>query len=150
MTKEGKAFSKTEVFKLHDFIISLDVMAEEMLQNRFQIGYKDFLLMMHVDRSGAGAQDNIVKHSGYSKSAISKKVAYLVHKDLIQRVQNPDNRRENIIELTPKGFEILKSAYQLLTEASEPFFQALTNRDSFIGQVDTLYERMRKNNDLCD
>ena len=149
MTNEGKQFRTTEVYQLHYFISALDYVAEQILNEELEIKYTEFLLLMHIDISGPSTQEALVNLSGYSKSAISKRVESLVQKGLYSRTQNPTNRRQNIIQLTKKGIEVLKQAYTLLTNASEKYFTLLDKRLTFKEQVQTLYERIQKN-DMCD
>ncbi len=144
MTNEGKKFLNTEVNKLHGFIYMLDQIAEKILQDNLDITYPDFLMMMVLDNMGASSQQQLSNYLHVTKSSISKRVDTLSKKNLLIRVSNPDNRRENIVHLSDQGIDTITKAYLFLDKASDPFFKVLEDkRDDFSEMVDVLLKEIR-------
>jgi DNA-binding MarR family transcriptional regulator len=150
MTAEGKKFSKTEVYLLHNIVYNIDCIAEEILMNALGIKYTDFLILMHTDALVSTSQEILSGHMNLSKSAVSKRIASLVNGGLLNRVENPTNRRENIIELTEKGISVVKNAYSILTNTSEPFMKVIQDRRLLVDLLTKINDRIKTNNDICE
>jgi len=62
-----------------------------------------FSLLMHLHHHGSCGVSDFSRHSGVSNAAASQLIGRLVDKDLVDRVEDPLDRRSKHLTLTPKG-----------------------------------------------
>lgn len=60
------------------------------------------------------------------KHRLSRMCAELEEQNLISRVPNPENRRENILDLTPKGIETIEEFKKIIQAANPNVFDDIT------------------------
>ena len=60
------------------------------------------MLMAIGENAGANVTD-LARHSGITKSAVSQMVNRLATRNLVEKYRNPDNDKEIILRLTPRG-----------------------------------------------
>ena len=82
------------------------LMAEAHL-GEYGIGFPEQLVIMHLGAHGASNQTAIADALEIDKGSIAKTLSKLEEKGLIVRRENPENRRENRVELTPAADRIL-------------------------------------------
>ena len=76
--------------------------------DKYGIGFPEQLVIMYLGAHGASNQMAIADALEIDKGSIAKTVSKLESKNLIVREANPNNRRENLIELSSAGQEILQ------------------------------------------
>lgn len=69
-----------------------------------------FGLMMHLYHHKSCGMTEIGQHSGASNAATSQLVDRLVDKQLVERTENPDDRRSKQITLTPRGRKLVETS----------------------------------------
>ena len=62
-----------------------------------------FSLLMHLYHKGSCGVTDFSHHSGVSNAAASQLIGRLVDKQLVDRVEDPNDRRTKHLTLTPKG-----------------------------------------------
>lgn len=74
------------------------------------ISFSQMNTLMHIHRKGTGSVSGVSKHLDISKAASSQLIERLVQSGLIKRSEDPDDRRNKLIELTPKGQTMVNNA----------------------------------------
>jgi DNA-binding MarR family transcriptional regulator len=68
--------------------------------------------LMRLHHAGACGVSDIGAHAGISNAASSQMIDRLVGMDLIQRREDPADRRNKIIELSPQGRELIEQGIE--------------------------------------
>lgn len=116
--------------------------AEKRLKE-FDLSFGEQVIIMYLSNHNNISQDTISKRYMTDKGMIAKTLSRLEQKGFIQRVQNPNNKRENIISLTQKGTDILKFMNAILSEWSEIIYEGMSEEE--IGTVKRLTGKMVEN-----
>ena len=104
------------------------VIAESCL-GEFDVGFPEQLIIMYLGANGACNQTAIAEELEIDKGSIAKTVGKLEAKGLVHREENPHNRREKRVELTPAADEILKTMRSAHKELDELMFAGLTDEE---------------------
>lgn len=89
------------------------IFCEHQLQEAgFDLGLPEQSVLLLIEAFGQSNQDTIARHLMIDKGSITKTIAKLESKGLIQRWENPDNKRENLLILTPACQPALKVIHQ--------------------------------------
>lgn len=93
------------------------------------VGFPEQVILMYLSANNVVNQDAIAQHFMLDKGAIAKTLRKLEEKGLIERHQNPKNKRENLISIAPEGRSILGEMEKALTEWNQCFFEGLNEED---------------------
>ena len=96
---------------------------------KYDIGFPEQLVIMYLGARGASNQTAIADRLEIDKGSITKTTSKLEAKGLIIRKANPNNRRENRIELSPAGQEILQVMRSAHEELNEAMFAGLSKEE---------------------
>jgi DNA-binding MarR family transcriptional regulator len=69
-----------------------------------------FSLLMHLHHHGSCGVTDFSRHSGVSNAAASQLIGRLVDKQLVDRVEDPQDRRSKLLTLTPKGQRLVNNS----------------------------------------
>jgi len=116
--------------KYHHIVGMADMLANKMLQESLDLTYSQYLMMLGTKFCPDMTNQKFIAESmGVTEAAVSKQVDNLFKAGLLDRKTNPDNRRQNVIELTKKGEEVFVKAHTLLTSAWETLFVDVTKEE---------------------
>jgi DNA-binding MarR family transcriptional regulator len=116
--------------------------AERKLKE-YDLSFGEQVIMMFLSTHDNVSQDTISKKFMIDKGMIAKTLTKLEQKEIILRVQNLDNKRENIISLTQKGRDILNIMSGVLDEWNEIIYEGMSQEE--IDWVKRLTGKMVKN-----
>ena len=94
-------------------------------------------------RSGPGTVSGIAEHLDLSLAATSHLVERLVQRGLVARFENPADRRQKCVELSPAGRTLLDAADARAALALETVLEA-TVQEVSPGHLDALEEALRR------
>jgi DNA-binding MarR family transcriptional regulator len=88
------------------------------------------------------ALKDIVERVGVDQGSLSRMVDRLLEKDLVERVENPDDRRAVRISLTRVGRQLVPKLAREADENDKAFFAALParKREELLVTIETLLE----------
>jgi DNA-binding MarR family transcriptional regulator len=91
----------------------------------------DQLLVLNViaDTPIGNSQQNMADVLNKDKSAVVRTIDILVKKKFVQRLTNPTDRRENIIQITPEGENIRQLANKIDNAHIEKITQQFNKED---------------------
>jgi DNA-binding MarR family transcriptional regulator len=91
----------------------------------------DQLLVLNViaDTPIGNSQQNMADVLDKDKSAVVRTIDILVKKKFVQRLTNPTDRRENIIQITPEGENIRQLANKIDNAHIEKITQQFNKED---------------------
>jgi len=109
----------------------------------YGIGFPEQIILMYLSRYDNVNQDTIAKHFMIDKGSIAKTLGKLEEKTLIDRTENPTNKREKLISLSKTGADILKYMNKALSEWNNCIFEGFSFDE--IEQVERLTNIMATN-----
>ena len=115
---------------------------EKALQD-YGIGFPEQIILMYLSRNDNVNQDTIAKHFMIDKGSIAKTIGKLEDKALIERAENPSNKREKLISLSKNGADILKYMNKALNEWNNCIFEGFSSDE--IEQIERLINIMAIN-----
>lgn len=77
----------------------------------------------------SATQSTLIKCMGLSPNIVLAMIDYLDHLGYTRRVQNPRNRRENIVVLSKKGRNTYDQAVRLLRQAEQELLVSLSGEE---------------------
>lgn len=107
---------------------SLGRQNDQILQERLGVGFSQFKIMKVLERKPHIQQKQIAEALGQTEASISRQIKLLQDKGLLQSTVSPQNRREHITTLTPKGVRFTEEALRILADYYEPVFGELTEK----------------------
>lgn len=90
---------------------------ETFRQGGFQLTPEQFLVMDTLWDEGVLSQQQIADITMRDKNSIVKLIDGLENRDFVQRVSNPDDRRQNLIKVTPYSLKIKDKVEALAYES---------------------------------
>ena len=101
----------------------------------------------HQDIVGGCSVSNISEWLGVTNAAISQSLDKLVHQGLVERHENPQDRRSKQILLTPQGEQMLKNSMQAQQSWLEDLAAHLTPEEQM--QIEVTFRLLiEKTNDM--
>jgi DNA-binding MarR family transcriptional regulator len=83
----------------------------QVAANRYQLTVEQFQVLRRI-RKGIASVSALAEANHTSRSSVSKAVDALVHKGLVHRGQNPQDRRNLPLSLTENGQIVMTGIYQ--------------------------------------
>lgn len=115
-------------FLIQHLAFSLVRLNDQVLQERLGLGFSQFKLIAVLERKPHIQQKQIAEALGQTEASISRQIKLLQDKGLLQTTRNPQNRREHITTLTPKGVRFTDEARRILAQYYEPIFSNLSEK----------------------
>ena len=95
----------------------------------FDIGFPEQIILMYLSEYGKVNQEDISKYFRIDKGAIAKTSGKLEEKGFVERKENPDDKREKLIQLSEKGRETIQTMRAILEEWNSLYLEGLSEED---------------------
>ena len=102
--------------------------SDQVLLERLGIGFSQFKILMVLQVNPRTRQRHIAERLGQTEASISRQIALMHDKGLLQTTVNPKNRREHLTTPTSKGLRLLEESLNVLNIFHGPMFGALTEK----------------------
>lgn len=117
-------------------------LTETFRDGGFQLSPEQFLVMDTLWDEGVLTQQQIADITMRDKNSIVKLIDGLESRDLVRRVSNPDDRRQNLIEVTPYSLSVREKINALAYESVYGILGDIPQKDlSTFVRVLTLMEK---------
>ena len=119
-------------------------------ENGFNITPEQFLIMDAIWNEGTMSQQQLAHIILKDKNSVVKLIDGLEKKDLVQRVANKVDRRQNLIELTPHAWEIKEKLTQVAITSIDQIINGITQDEmaTFIKVLSKMARNMNEEIDL--
>lgn len=87
-------------------------------------------LCIHIYLNGQTNQDHLAKALMMDKGNMARTLTSLEKEGLVHRVENPHNRRENLVSITARGEELIQPLIQLCTDWEYVALQSLSDEEA--------------------
>lgn len=111
----------------------------------FQLSPEQFLVMDTLWDEGVLTQQQIADITMRDKNSIVKLIDGLENRKLVKRVSNPNDRRQNLIKVTPHSLKIRDEIEALAYEAVRGILQDIPQED--LNVIVNVFARMESNMD---
>ena len=115
----------------------------ERKMKKYNLGFPEQMVLMHLVKYGQSNQEMIAKQHMIDKGTIAKTVNKLVEKGLISKSPNPENKRENMLEMMVSGEKMIQSMQDVLFEWNEKLYEGITEEEREL--LIRLHSQMTKN-----
>ncbi|MFJ9766882.1 MarR family winged helix-turn-helix transcriptional regulator [Streptomyces erythrochromogenes] len=99
-----------------------------------------YAAMVALEESGPASQATLSERTGIHRSDLVAVINELAERELVERAPDPDDRRRNVITLTPLGRRRLRRLEQLLDTAQDELLAPLSAAER--GQLTRLLGRI--------
>lgn len=118
--------SRRIIYSIHKLVFLTDKIGDNLLQNRLQLTFSQFRILMAVEKTDDVCQRDIARYWDMTEAAVSRQIAILITKKFIARKENKKNRREYILTLTKQGTSQLEKACRILDIHFEAIYGVVT------------------------
>lgn len=94
-------------------------LTRQLALNGIDITIEQFKVMVVLWKEKSSTQQNIADFVGKDKTSITRLIAGLEKRSLIQRVTDKTDKRCNLVTLTDQGIALEKPTMEVLTEANQ-------------------------------
>lgn len=115
-------------YLLHHLSAVLARQSDQVLQEQLGIGFSQFKILLMLEQKGVLQQREIAVRLGQTEASVSRQVKLLQTDGMLVSQVSPNNRRQHITRLTPKGTRVLMSATDILNRYHYPVFSKLSDR----------------------
>ena len=91
-----------------------DEIAKRFSANGFDLTAQDFGILMRLKKQGAITQLQLGEQLMRDKTTVTRRVDRLVKKGLLERMENPEDRRSFLVQLTSEGGSAVSSMIPLV------------------------------------
>lgn len=132
-----------EVFmhrSMHDF---------KRFMNSTGLSFSQVNILMRLVHEGSAGVSEIGEKMGFTNAAASQAVDRLVQMGLVERTEDPQDRRARRLELTPKGRELIEKGIEARSKWVEAVTDSLTPEQQarVVSALTLLTEAARKTED---
>lgn len=113
-------------FLIHHLGFVMDRQSDMLLQERLDIGFSQFKILMALKWHASVQQRHIAEKLGQTEASVSRQIKLLKEAGLITVKPSTKNRREHITTLTTKGVTLVDKAFRALNEYHAPIFERFT------------------------
>lgn len=112
-------------------------------EQRYDISYEQWEVINVVSENEGLTQIQIAKISGKEPASICRTIKYLCKKDILEKVKDKNNKRNNRIFLTDKGRLLSYNARLCLDSVSKNYLSNIYDRE--VNMLIKLLERIQNN-----
>ncbi len=116
-------------YLLHYVSSLLDRHSDQVLVERYGIGFSQFKVLTVLLESEGQAQNRLAEKLGQTEASVSRQVKIMKEKGLITTEQAKNNKRSKHIFLTNKGALLTKKSLQTLNDYHSPMFESLSEKE---------------------
>lgn len=131
-------------YVIHHLGSAMDRQTDILLQDKFKIGFSQFKILLALREQNAVKQQNIAHFLGQTEASVSRQIKLLVNMGLVSSRKNPENKRQAVTSLTPRGSHLIAQAVSALEAHYAPIFSQLSpaQLEAFSKVVDILHIRV--------
>jgi DNA-binding MarR family transcriptional regulator len=114
--------SKEITYKIHKAVFLLDKLSDQILQDRLNLGFSQFLVMMVLAGQSKVPQKYVAAQLDQTQAAVSRQIDILADLGYVSRERNPDSRREYVLSLTKSGLKVYRQGFEAIDQRFDKLF----------------------------
>lgn len=133
----------TDLYKL---LGSLTKMLQQELDRyliKLEINSSNYYFLVKLKTYGQLTQEQLVNLTDLNASNVTRALRKLEQRGIVQRLDNPKDKRSNLWKLTERGTELACEINQILVKVEKNFMASLStaDRQAFVELSQVLYQR---------
>ena len=130
--------------QLHHIVTLMSRESDQLLQEQLGIGLAQYKILTTLHEHPKVQQKVIANVLGQTEASISRQIKLLHKKGMLISPKNPQNQREHIASLTPRGMQLITAAETVLDSFHRTFFTSLSHKQQEqLGDIlDTLHNKV--------
>jgi MarR family transcriptional regulator for hemolysin len=113
---------------LHHLVSLMSRESDQTLQEQLGIGISQYKILTTLHEHPHVQQRIIATTLGQTEASISRQIKILTEKGMLVALKNPNNRREHLADLTPRGLRMIEAAEHVLQNYHDKFFSGLADK----------------------
>ncbi len=94
-----------------------------------ELPFEFWIKLYALSKMKKGIQKSLADFSGIHKATITRLIDQLEELGLVTRSQDPEDRRQNLIEITEKGQAMIDKYYPVLISAEKRLLEGIDEKD---------------------
>jgi len=118
--------------------------SDQVLQEQLGIGMSQFKILRMLQGEPRTTQREIANHLGQTEASISRQVKLMLDAGLLHSLRHPEDHREHLTVVTPKGERLAEAALAALERYHHPSIAALTEKQQteLIAELEVLHDQL--------
>jgi DNA-binding MarR family transcriptional regulator len=118
--------------------------SDQILQEQLGIGLSQFRILQTLQANTAIQQKQVASLLGLTEASVSRQAKIMLTKGMIFAKVNPQNRREHLLVISPKGERLLAAGVQIVSQYHYPTMDKLKakDRNAFLERLMQLHAEM--------
>lgn len=118
-------------FLLHTVASRLDKQSDQSLMEQLGVGFSQFKIVQVIAAAQRGiAQRSIAEQLGQTEASVSRQVAVLRQRGLVEIRVSPNDKREHRVWLTHRGTRLYHEAARVVSRVYRPILAKLGDKPS--------------------
>lgn len=117
------------LYYIQHLAVLLHRQSDQVLQEQLGIGVSQYRILQVLQNSPSIQQKQIANLLGQTEASISRQVKLMQQRAMLVAQVNPQNRREHLTTLLPKGERLLAAGAQVLLHYHKPSLDSLSSKD---------------------
>jgi DNA-binding MarR family transcriptional regulator len=115
---------------------------DQVLQERLGIGFSQYKILSVLNETPNIQQRQIAVTLGQTEASISRQIKLLAEQGLLTSIAHPQNRREHVATLTPRGSRYIDEALRIINTYHAPAFRRLGEKQQLqlLEHLSTLHD----------
>lgn len=138
--------SQAIVYYIQHLAVLTSRQSDQILQEQLGIGMSQYKILQVLQTNPSVQQKQIASLLGQTEASISRQVKLMQDKMMISAQANPQNRREHLTTLLPKGLRLLEVGTEVLAQYHRPATDILSAKEQNV----LLKHLAELHNSLCN
>ena len=121
--------SQAILYYLQHLSVLTSRQSDQVLQEQLGIGMSQYRILQVLQGNPSVQQKQIASLLGQTEASISRQVKLMQDRSMIVAEANPQNKREHLTTLLPKGERLLEVGTQVLLQYHRPGIESLSSKD---------------------
>jgi DNA-binding MarR family transcriptional regulator len=116
-------------YYLQHLAVLLGRQSDQVLQEQLGIGISQYRILQALQTNPSVQQKQLASLLGQTEASVSRQIKLMQGRGMLEAQVNPQNRREHLTTLQPKGERLLAAGAQVLVQYHEPGFVGLNQKE---------------------
>ena len=132
------------LYYVQHLAVLISKQSDQILQEQLGIGMSQFRILQTLQTNVAIQQKQVASILGLTEASVSRQTKIMLIKGMIYTEVNPQNRREHLMAISPKGERLLEAGAQIISQYHYPTMDKLKAKDknAFLERLMQLHAEM--------